>query len=123
MPWLVDDSQTLRPTLLADSMGSSPGLEGLHHTATDYRWAEEQFLMAGRPYQHQIKAEDVIGTIDAADSKVIYLHRELPPFHAEAMSKHIVEATSNRVPGTLVHRDEVWDRCYEDLMGSRMYAA
>jgi len=27
-----------------------------------------------------------------------------------------VEATSNRVLGTLVNRDEVWDRCYEDLM-------
>jgi hypothetical protein len=46
----------------------------------------------------------------------IYWHRELPPFDAEAMGEHIVEATSLRVPGTLAHRDELWDRCYEDLM-------
>jgi len=45
------------------------------------------------------------------------LAQELPPFNAEAIGEHIVEAASNRVMGTLVHRDEVWDRCYEDLMG------
>jgi hypothetical protein len=53
---------------------------------------------------------------DAKGSKLIYWHRELPPFHAEAMGEHIVEATSGRVPGTLAHRDELWSQCYEDLM-------
>jgi hypothetical protein len=32
------------------------------------------------------------------------------------MGEHAVEAARARVPSTLVHRDELWDRCYEDLM-------
>lgn len=50
------------------------------------------------------------------NTKVIYWHRELPPFDAELMGEYTMEATSHRVPGTLAHRDEVWDRCYDDLM-------
>ena len=49
-------------------------------------------------------------------NKMIYWHRELPPFDAEAMEEQIVEAASGRVPGTLAHRDELWEQCYEDLM-------
>jgi hypothetical protein len=49
-------------------------------------------------------------------SKIVYWHRELPPLDAEAVGEHIIEATSGRVPGTLVHRDELWSQCYEDLM-------
>jgi hypothetical protein len=49
-------------------------------------------------------------------SNSIYWHRDLPPFDAEAMEEHIVEAMSDRVPDTLAHRDELWDRCYDDLM-------
>ncbi len=48
--------------------------------------------------------------------RVIYWHRELPPQNAEPMGEHVVEATSQRVPGTLAHRDELWHQCYEDLM-------
>src|SRR5262245_11157028 len=48
--------------------------------------------------------------------KVIYWHRELPPFDAEAMGEPIVEATSCHVFGTLSHRDERWHRCHDDLM-------
>ena len=48
--------------------------------------------------------------------KIIYWHRELPPFDADALDEHVVEAGSNRVPGTLLHRDELWNRCYEELM-------
>lgn len=47
---------------------------------------------------------------------MIYWHRELPPSGAEPMGEHTVEATSARVPSTLAHRDELWNRCYEDLM-------
>ena len=47
---------------------------------------------------------------------VVYWHRELPPSDAEPLGEHVVEAASVRVPGTLAHRDELWDRCYEDLM-------
>jgi hypothetical protein len=50
------------------------------------------------------------------DSKVIYWHRELPPIDAEMIGEYAIEATSGRVPGTLAHRDELWDRCYDDLM-------
>jgi len=32
------------------------------------------------------------------------------------IGEHVVEASSRRVPGTLSHRDELWDRCYQDLM-------
>ena len=49
---------------------------------------------------------------------VVYWHRELPPLSAEAMEEHVAEATSSRVEGTIAHRDELWDRCYEDLMAS-----
>jgi hypothetical protein len=47
---------------------------------------------------------------------MIYWHRELPPLRAEAIGEHTLEATSDRVPGTLIHRDELWEQCYEDLM-------
>lgn len=42
--------------------------------------------------------------------------RKLPPSDVEAMGEHVVEATRGRPPGTLVHRDELWDRRYEELM-------
>jgi hypothetical protein len=51
-----------------------------------------------------------------ANEKIIYWHREMPPLAAEFMGEYIVEATSSRVPGTLAHRDELWNQCYEDLM-------
>jgi hypothetical protein len=52
------------------------------------------------------------------DDKIVYWHRDLPPIDAELMSEHTVEATSSRVTGTLAHRDELWDRCYRELMAS-----
>ena len=48
--------------------------------------------------------------------KIVYWHRELPPLDAEPMEEHTVEATSMRVRGTIDHRNELWDSCYEDLM-------
>ncbi|MGE0461656.1 MAG: hypothetical protein AB7Q16_09830 [Vicinamibacterales bacterium] len=47
---------------------------------------------------------------------IVYWHRNLPPVDAEILDEHIVEATSGRVQGTLLHRDELWDRCYAELM-------
>ena len=32
------------------------------------------------------------------------------------IDEHVLEATSCRVPGSLAHRDELWDSCYRDLM-------
>ena len=48
----------------------------------------------------------------------IYWHRELPPLGAEPIGEHTVEASSSRVPGTLARRDDLWDRCYEELMAN-----
>ena len=48
--------------------------------------------------------------------RVVYWHRQLPPLDAEPVAEHTVEAGSSRVPGTLAHRSELWDRCYDELM-------
>jgi len=53
---------------------------------------------------------------DASVNRIIYWHGELPPLNAEAIGEHVVEATSARVPATHAHRDELWNRCYEELM-------
>jgi hypothetical protein len=47
--------------------------------------------------------------------QVIFWHRDLPPRNAEMIGEHALEATSCRVPGTLAHRDELRDQCYNDL--------
>lgn len=51
-------------------------------------------------------------------SKIVYWHRDLPPLEAELLAEHTVEANSNRVAGTLAHRDELWDQCYQELMAN-----
>jgi hypothetical protein len=48
--------------------------------------------------------------------KAIYWHRELPPFDAEVMGEHTIEANSARVRGTFAYRDELWSQCHESLM-------
>ena len=48
----------------------------------------------------------------------VFWHRDLPPIDAEPIAEHTVEANSGRVPGTLAHRDELWDQCYEELMAT-----
>jgi hypothetical protein len=53
---------------------------------------------------------------DETAQKTVYWHRELPPVNAELMSEHTVEASSSRVRGTLGGRDELWDRCFGELM-------
>jgi hypothetical protein len=50
------------------------------------------------------------------EAKMVYWRQELPPVDAEMIGEHTIEATSGRVPGTIAHRDELWDRCYDDLM-------
>ena len=68
----------------------------------------------------RIAASDAAGSdaqgTDRTDVKVVYWHRELPPLNAEAIAEHTIEATSCRVAGTIAHRDELWRRCYDDLM-------
>jgi hypothetical protein len=56
-------------------------------------------------------------TTSATDTlKTVFWHRELPPLDADVVDAHTIEAVSMRVPGTIAHRDELWDRCYADLM-------
>jgi hypothetical protein len=55
---------------------------------------------------------------DGNGSGMVYWHRDLPPLNADLMAEHTVEATSSRVAGTISHRDELWDRCYQELMAN-----
>jgi hypothetical protein len=57
-----------------------------------------------------------VGVALESASKTVYWHRDLPPIEAEPMSEHTLEASSSRIPATIAHRDELWDRCYEELM-------
>ena len=57
-----------------------------------------------------------MNTVGTNGSRIVYWQRELPPFDADAVAEHSIEATSSRVPGTLVHRNELWGKCYENLM-------
>ena len=52
----------------------------------------------------------------SADPPVVYWHRELPPLGADPADSHTITAASARVPGTIAYRDELWRRCYDDLM-------
>lgn len=52
------------------------------------------------------------------ERKVVFWHRDLPPVEAHLIAEHTIEAASNRVPGTIAHRDELWDRCYRELMAA-----
>jgi hypothetical protein len=53
---------------------------------------------------------------DRHAERIVYWHRELPPLDAELVDAHTVEATSGRVTGRIARRDELWNRCHEELM-------
>jgi hypothetical protein len=57
-------------------------------------------------------------TPSAAEPKTIYWRRELPPFDAQPMGEHVVEAASAHVPDTIAHRDDLWNRCKDELMAN-----
>jgi hypothetical protein len=57
-------------------------------------------------------------TVGGNKRQIVYWHRDLPPLEAELIADHTVEANSSRVPGTIAHRDELWDRCYRELMAT-----
>jgi hypothetical protein len=59
-----------------------------------------------------------VTAIRSTESTVVHWHRDLPPLEAEVVAEHTVEADSSRVAGTLAHRDELWDRCYQELMAN-----
>lgn len=56
--------------------------------------------------------------MDEKRAKIVFWHRHLPPLDADLVAEHTVEASSSRVPGTLAHRDELWDQCYRELMAN-----
>lgn len=56
--------------------------------------------------------------LTADQRPIVYWHRQLPPLDAELLGEHVLEATSGRVQGTLAHRDELWDRCYQELIAN-----
>jgi hypothetical protein len=63
-----------------------------------------------------------VTAIDQPDTAAtVYWHRALPPLDAEPIGVHTLEATSSRVPGTLGHRDDLWNRCYHELMVNAEY--
>jgi hypothetical protein len=47
---------------------------------------------------------------------IVYWHRALPPLSADVVGEDVVEATSQRVQGSLSHRDDAWLLCYQDLL-------
>ena len=53
-----------------------------------------------------------------ANGPRVFWHRNLPPARAEIMGEHVLEATSGRIQGTLAHRDELWDACYQSLLAN-----
>ena len=53
--------------------------------------------------------------------QMVFWHRELPPMQADPVGELTVEADSIRIPGTLDHRNELWDRCQTDLMSRAGY--
>ena len=50
------------------------------------------------------------------DSKIVYWHRELPPLDGEILGEHVLEASSDRVTGSIERHGDRWDRCYAALM-------
>lgn len=46
----------------------------------------------------------------------VFWHRNLPPIDADIVGEYVLEAASERVQGSIAHRDELWDRCYRDLI-------
>ena len=47
---------------------------------------------------------------------MLFWHRDLPPLNAAIVGEGTLEATSERVLGTLANRDALWDRCLAQLM-------
>ena len=52
----------------------------------------------------------------AQNRQIVYWHRELPPIDGEILHEHVVEATSDRIEGSIERHGDLWDRCYATLM-------
>jgi hypothetical protein len=58
----------------------------------------------------------VIPADDEHTEIFVYWHHELPPLQSEVLGEHTLEATSQRVQGTVARDDDLWNRCHDDLM-------
>jgi hypothetical protein len=48
--------------------------------------------------------------------KTVYWHKDLPPLDGEIMHEHVIEATSDRVVGTLDRYGDLWNYYYNTLI-------
>jgi hypothetical protein len=55
-------------------------------------------------------------TTPQEEEKTVYWHRELPPLDGEILHEHVLEATSDRVGGSIERNGELWDRCHVALI-------
>ena len=81
-----------------------------------FQSSAKELRRAGRSDRNKLPASPSSMAFPSNAPRRTYWHSELPPFDAEAMGEHVVEATSGRIPDTLAHRNELWERCYEELM-------
>ena len=59
-----------------------------------------------------------MGVTCTAEPTTIYWHRDLPPFDAQPMGEHVVEASSSHIPDTIARREELWNQCEDELMAN-----
>lgn len=55
-------------------------------------------------------------TSHSGSPQIVYWHRELPPLDGEVLHEHVIEATSDRVAGSIERSGELWERSYTALM-------
>jgi hypothetical protein len=63
-----------------------------------------------------VTSNNVMSPSNRKAAKTVYWHGELPPADGELMHEHVIEATSDRVPGMIERHGEMWHRCYDSLM-------
>jgi hypothetical protein len=51
--------------------------------------------------------------------QTVYWHRDLPPLAGEILQEHVVEATSDRVSGSIVRFGDLWDQCQDERIESK----
>ena len=51
-------------------------------------------------------------SLSSEEAKAVYWHQDLPPLDAEVMQEHVIEATSDRVPGVIERHGDLWQHCY-----------
>jgi len=60
---------------------------------------------------------------DDPRSRFVYWHRDLPPLDGELLDEHVLEAKSDRVPGSIERDGELWDHCHASREGSMLHTS